>query len=409
MRWRAITLALALTTTSTACGPVDALDLAQHSATEPIIGGTRSSATDYPAVGVLLTSGVDAFFGPVATMFCTATLIAPDVVLTAAHCTEVESLVYIGGALDVVNYFSLALDVRSVEQSMTMPEDAIEVVEMIAHPDWDISVLDTFTSGLADLKDIAIAVLASPVSGVEPAMVLENDDQSGVGVGASVEIVGYGQRQVSDSSTTSIKYHATSEIHQVGSSEMQIGSVPSALPQKCHGDSGGPTFLRVADDRWPTLRVIGVTSHAYDDTDCAKGGVDTMVYPYRAWLDQALSAACTSQVRTACADGGGLPLPSDQPPGDAGTPSDAGDTGDASARDASRDSTWPVPRYDAIGDGRVVPQSRDSSDQGCQCRASRQGTRAGWLAGLGALVMLGRRRRAWWRSRRTRPTDLLRR
>jgi len=313
------------------------------------------------------------------------------VVLTAAHCAEVESLVYIGGTSDAKVYFSLALDVRSVEQTMTMPADAIEVVQRVKHPDWDIAALETMSGGLIDLKDIAIMILASPVTSVEPAVVLEADDVSGVAIGASVEIVGYGQRSVDDQTTTGVKYQAISEIHQVGSSEMQVGSVPTELPQKCHGDSGGPSFLQVDDAQAPLLRIVGVTSHAFDDADCAKGGVDTMVYPYLAWLDQALTAACSSQVRSACEGGGGLPLPRPQT-ADAGTPVDA-----APARDAAtgRDVGWVPPHMDASLDVKIVGSGVDVSNRGCGCAATERPGGGVLFVALGSICLRGWRRRGW--------------
>lgn len=391
MRWRVAAVAAILALAITACGPSFDPGLLGDPLEQPIIGGSRSNPGDYPPVGVLLTSGTDDFFGQIASMFCTATLIAPDVVLTAAHCAEVESLVFIGGTSDAKVYFSLALDVRSVEQTMTMPADAIEVVQRVKHPDWDIAALETMSGGLVDLRDIAIMILDSPITSVEPAVVLEADDVSGVTIGASVEIVGYGQRSVDDQTTTGVKYQAVSEIHQVGSSEMQVGSVPATLPQKCHGDSGGPSFLQVDDQQAPALRIVGVTSHAFDDTDCAKGGVDTMVYPYLAWLDQALTAACSSQVRTACEGGGGLPLPRPMA-ADAGVPVDAAPARDAAIR---RDSSWVPPHIDASLDVKTVAGGVDVADSGCGCAAA--GRPASWLPGaaLATIGLLGWRRRGW--------------
>jgi len=385
-----VVLASAVHAALAACGPLGAPGFVDNALESPIIGGTRSNPGDYPPVGVLLTSGTDGIFGPVASMFCTATLIAPDVVLTAAHCAEVETLVYVGGAQGVTNYFSLALDVRSVEQTVTMPADAILIKQMVKHPGWDISALNTTSGGLVDFKDIAIMILASPINSVTPALVLEADDVGGVRVGANVEIVGYGQRLSDDQTTTGVKYQAVSQIRQIGSSEMQIGSVPTELPQKCHGDSGGPTFLHVDDERAPVLRIIGVTSHAFDDTDCAKGGVDTMVYPYLTWLDQALTAACSGHLRTACEGGGGLPLPVDQPP-DGGLIRDAATAADAPG---GTDLTSSQSYRDANIDAFVVSNRVDRGDQGCQCQTAIGADRWSGVAVLVPVAILCWRRRA---------------
>src|SRR5688572_8630246 len=69
-------------------GCVAPADPSDHVASEEraIIGGVLSTDTDFPSAGVILGrgnfSGMD--FG---LMICTGTLIAPDVVMTAGHCT----------------------------------------------------------------------------------------------------------------------------------------------------------------------------------------------------------------------------------------------------------------------------------------------------------------------------------
>ena len=64
------------------------------------------------------------------------------------------------------------------------------------------------------------------------------------------------------------------------------------------GDSGGPSFATFAGE----IRVVGVTSHAYDaTTDCFEtGGVDTRTDAYLEWIDTNMVAYCDSGVRTWC-------------------------------------------------------------------------------------------------------------
>ena len=53
------------------------------------------------------------------------------------------------------------------------------------------------------------------------------------------------------------------------------------------------------------LRLVGVTSHAYDMTDCNQtGGVDTRVQFYRDWIESKMVAGCENGVRVWCDEAG---------------------------------------------------------------------------------------------------------
>ena len=51
------------------------------------------------------------------------------------------------------------------------------------------------------------------------------------------------------------------------------------------------------------------TSHAYDESDCERGGVDTRVDAFRDWVESEMVDACTEGVRLDCENGGTLALP----------------------------------------------------------------------------------------------------
>ena len=54
-----------------------------------------------------------------------------------------------------------------------------------------------------------------------------------------------------------------------------------------------------------TMRLIGVTSHAYDSTDCAeKGGVDTRVDAFLDWIDAEMRSRCEDGSRSWCEEEG---------------------------------------------------------------------------------------------------------
>jgi MYXO-CTERM domain-containing protein len=97
--------------------------------------------------------------------------------------------------------------------------------------------------------------------------------------------------------------------------EMQIGLEESDVRQ-CHGDSGGPTFLNIETTTDDAMRLIGVTSHTYDASDCARtGGVDTRVDYYVDWIDQEMRAACDDGTRVWCDEPGILVPPTTEDTG----------------------------------------------------------------------------------------------
>ena len=93
------------------------------------------------------------------------------------------------------------------------------------------------------------------------------------------------------------------------------------------------------------MRVIGVTSHAYDASDCeSKGGVDTRVDAYLDWIESELVSRCEDGSRAWCDEMGIVEAP---------LPSLAdGDTADESSRGAcacSSTSPSPAPWFAMVG------------------------------------------------------------
>jgi hypothetical protein len=89
-------------------------------------------------------------------------------------------------------------------------------------------------------------------------------------------------------------------ISAVGEHELHIGAAEEDT-RKCHGDSGGPTFLEVQTESPVTSRLIGVTSHAFDSTDCFEtGGVDTRIDPYLDWIEAEMVSRCEDGTRAWC-------------------------------------------------------------------------------------------------------------
>jgi hypothetical protein len=285
---------------------------------EAIINGRSCTEAEYPTAVAVITDAAITMeqFGTqeVIQISCTGTLIAPDVVLTAAHCLDPTLLTMGFGEVDRASYrVSSDADLSSLAgESATLPPSAIEAAEFIANPNFDINTMNS-VSGPGDFSDIGLIFLSKPMD-ITPAVLISREEVSQLVAGAAVGIAGWGQQSAEQQSmweppepgSIGVKICAESTINEIGEMEMQIGSDPNSS-RKCHGDSGGPTYLDVETISETKRRVVGITSHAYDESDCQKGGVDTRVDVWLAWIDEKMTAGCTAGTRVWCEVPGIIP------------------------------------------------------------------------------------------------------
>ena len=268
--------------------------------------------------GGLIAEGKIGGFGGIS-FLCSSTLIAPDVVLTAAHCVDIEGM--LGIQLDELKFHYVRnadLTKFSLGSQEPIPADAGTGTDIAVHPDYVGA--SGVQVGLAQNHDIALIFLDEVVS--HPYAYLPTTDEvEQIVENMDVTIVGWGQ-QTSDQQpppgTAQIKQQAESYIVEIGTTEFKVGDVQSD-GRKCHGDSGGPTFAWVETEALEDMRVIGVTSHAYDMTDCREtGGVDTRVSYYLDWIDEEMSKRCQAETRAWCDEEGIIPppMPQDEDTGD---------------------------------------------------------------------------------------------
>lgn len=228
-----------------------------------VIGGAATTAGEFPGVGALMYDFGDGS-GP--QFGCTGTLIAPDVVLTAAHCIDPE----LWGT--TVPGFTLALDVRA---AAGVPE-IVPGREGIAFDAFDIEA--PLEDGLAQFHDIGVLRLAASITTVPPARMVRRSHVPRIVAGLAVEIAGYGLTDP-DGAEGGVMFDAQATIASLNASEIQIGAGTPA-PQNCNGDSGGPGFAEFGTGR----RIIGVVSRSFAGGRCVTGSIDTRVDPYLSWI-----------------------------------------------------------------------------------------------------------------------------
>jgi len=288
----------------------------------PIINGQKCDEATYPATVAILSHmvidlGQWGGTQEIKSVSCTGTLIAPDTVLSAAHCVD-PSLMTMGvGDVESVEYYvSFQADLGAMSenpQNAEIPSNAIRVASWIGHPDFAIDAMQN-VDGPGTFYDIGLLFLEVPINTVEPAIVISESEDSQLKEGGAIAIVGWGQQtaqgggwmQRPPPGTVGIKICADSFINEIGETEMQVGG-SSETSRKCHGDSGGPSYMTVETSSSRKERVVGVTSHAYDASDCAKGGVDTRLDSWRDWVDTEMVKACSDGTRSWCEVAGVIP------------------------------------------------------------------------------------------------------
>lgn len=309
-----------------ACVPAaGGLDARSAMAEQAIINGELCGPAEQPtAIAILLDATVDFGFGggaqDITAVMCTGTLIAPDVVLTAAHCTDPTGITFGFGEVQRAEfYISFESDLSAYAEQqgqgapLEIPASAIPVRELVAHEEFRLDAFNAGVNGPGDFNDVALLFLATAIDGVEPEVVITAAEASQLVAGKPVEIAGWGQQTPQADiftppppGTVGKKVCGTSTINEVGDFEMQIGG-DETTTRKCHGDSGGPTYLTIDTAHERTRRVVGITSHAYDQSDCAKGGVDTRVDVWLPWIEEHMAARCADGSRVWCEIDGVIP------------------------------------------------------------------------------------------------------
>ena len=222
---------------------------------QPILGGQQATLGQFPSVVALEAGGG----------LCTATLIAPDWVLTAAHCIQGVSPSTIQVHFNTVNINQSQGKV--VGASMAIPK-----------PGFSINALGK--------NDIGLVKLATPVTDVMPLPVNLVPEKAPVGI--QVTMVGFGATATGGGGSIGVEYvvqQTSIACSSFAGSDLDLLCFNQVSGKgKCQGDSGGPSFAMI-DGR---MSQVGITS--FGDQTCSQFGADTRTDAEKAFLLQYIPA-----------------------------------------------------------------------------------------------------------------------
>lgn len=216
--------------------------------TPRIFDGNPIPSSTYPFAGAL------AFYTASSEGLCTASLVCPNVILTAAHCFYDQSATTPNAPLSAYR-FTLSASVPFTGTSadtQSLPSDATSLKTLAVHPGW------TGASNLQSVdNDMAMALLAAPFPGVPLAPLASALPAAG----AQASILGYGESEATNGSQQgsfgagtkrdgTALYAGTLPADATGPADPHIiltQRIAGNNQDTCSGDSGSPLIVAGQD------------------------------------------------------------------------------------------------------------------------------------------------------------------
>jgi secreted trypsin-like serine protease len=231
-----------------------------------IIGGSVVAPTDPIARSTVMISGTVMENGAPDQYICSGSIIAQDLILTAAHCIAEDPSKPVPA-----NQMKIIFGTHA-----NQPGAAVrQVVSYVVNPGW------TYAIQQADAHDIALIRIQGAIPpGFAPAILPTS--ALNLSPGTTTILAGYGVtngQHPSFATTGTLRKVAVSIIGQYGSTEVEVDG--SHHKGSCGGDSGGPAFVLQNGN----YVLWGLTSRG--DEACVMDGIYTRVDAYFDFLNRA--------------------------------------------------------------------------------------------------------------------------
>lgn len=251
-----------------------------------IFGGSAPDAPEHAATVALhglTNNGSSVYVQP----FCTGTLVAPNVVLTAAHCLDVAS--QLASTYQTMAPNALAIYVGN-DPAVDLTSHLYLANATLIHTGYDRWALN---------NDIALVRLSSNVTESSPVPYLPaSQGFTAADIGGNLNFAGFGQ---TETGASGVKLQVDGPLGGLGCTVAGCPDAGFAASQisytqaggvggPCFGDSGGPAFL----NRSGTVYVAGITS--YGDDQCLQYGVSTRVDAYESFITSFIACDYTGSV-----------------------------------------------------------------------------------------------------------------
>jgi hypothetical protein len=246
-----------------------------ETAVQPIVGGQLETGWD-PVGAMTFKMTSLGYMGS----FCSGTLIAPQWVLSAAHCLYASADLPIFPGLV---HFYIGPNANSVMPAQPPPEGTLHTSDRFyIHPGYNPK-----WGG----DDIALVHLSQPVEGVKPIPHNTTPFDKSI-LGKQILYVGFGANNGIQQSGSGVKRSGSMSMYTYDKGTYVSWYADAGV---CFGDSGGPGLFAYDEQ----FRVIGVNSSVFSQNGdpCKGGAVQTRVDSYAPWIEKTMNDApnCTKE------------------------------------------------------------------------------------------------------------------